>query len=384
MKAALQIATKTLREMLREKIVLVIIFLFPVLMIGLYAISYGDTGAGFSSQMKIGILQPSTQSGSTASLDQQLMRYLQSASLDGAVLYDVHLLPDRKSGIIALQEKQLSAMLVLPSGLQTDDQIPLELIGDTYSSQFTFAQSLLLGSLEEFNRTLLEPVEQAPQIAVTYEFLQGTGTLSDLEFGLPGILVFGLMFLSISTTQLVVREKTAKTLLRYRMSGIRPACIFLGLMISQIVVAIVLIPFTLFCAAGMGFHTQSHLWQILLISTLLSIAAVGIGLMVACFTKNESEAINISSSIVVPLVLLSNTLYPMPRSILFEISGMSFSVFDFLPTSVAADLLRNSMVYLKSLPELLPWLLWLVIQSLVIFFIGAWMFNHFLYRRQQA
>ena len=134
----------------------------------------------------------------------------------------------------------------------------------------------------------------------------------------------------------------------------------------------------------MGFHIHSHIGPILLISAVLAIAAVGIGLMIACFTKNESEAINVSSSIVVPLVLLSNTLYPMPQNTLFQFLGISFRIFDFLPTSVAADLLRNVMIYLIPFQELIPWFLWLVLQSLVLFLLGAWLFNTFLYRNRQA
>jgi ABC-2 type transport system permease protein len=193
-----------------------------------------------------------------------------------------------------------------------------------------------------------------------------------------------LMFLCMSTTQLLVREKTNRTLLRYRMSGVSTLKIFFGLTLSQIVIALILVPFSMFAAGLMGFHARGSIFPLLLISSILTIAAVGIGLIVACFTKNESEAINISASIVVPLVLLSNTLYPMEKNQLFSIFGMSFSFFDLLPTSVAADLLRNSLIYLVPLRDLLPWILWLCLQTIVIFGIGACLFKFFLFRNPKA
>jgi ABC-type multidrug transport system permease subunit len=390
MKIALQIAGKTLREMLREKQILIIIFLFPVLMIGMYAVAYGDTGAGLSSQLKVGILNGTapTDSGATT-LDQQLIQYLQSIELDGSKVFSLRNFNAKDTAITALREKQITALLILPEDINQHlpspgDPIDLELIGDTYGPQFTFAQTFLLGAVEDFNLRLSVEITPVPTIQINYKFLEGTGTLSDLEFGLPGILVFGLMFLAMSTTQLLVREKSSKTLLRYRLSGVRPGSIFLGLMLSQLCIAVFLIPFSLASASLMGFHARGSIWPLLLISCILTVSAVGIGLIVACFTKNESEAINISACVVVPLVLLSNTLYPMEKNTLFSFFGLSFSVYDLLPTSIAADLLRNSLIYMKSLQELLPWVFWLLLQSMLIFLIGAWLFNHFLFRNQQA
>ncbi len=391
MKTILIIAYKTLLEMIREIQILLIIFLFPVLMIGLYSVAYGDTGGGLSSQFKLSILnQQAKPEAGTLAYDQELIGYLQDLKLDEKPVFSLSTAESKASALTALQEKQILAILVIPQDFQQSIEhakVParIEIIGDTYSAQFTFVQSFLTGALDDFNRTFKNPeILKEPAIQVNYKFLEGTGTMSDLDFGLPGVLVFGLMFLSISTTQLLVREKSNRTLLRYRMSGISTLKIFFGLTLSQIVIALVLVPFSMFAAALMGFHARGSIFPLLLISSILTIAAVGIGLIVACFTKNESEAINISSSIVVPLVLLSNTLYPMEKSQLFSIFGMSFSFFDLLPTSVAADLLRNSLIYLVPLRDLLPWILWLCLQTIVIFAIGASLFKLFLFRTPKA
>lgn len=391
MKTILSIAHKTLLEMIREIQILLIIFLFPVLMIGLYSVAYGDTGGGLSSQLKLMILNQQAKPVAEApAYDQELIDYLQKLRLDGKPIFTLSTAESKASALTALQEKQILAILIIPENFQQSLELAreparVEIIGDTYSAQFTFAQSFLTGALDDFNHTLknTEGLQENP-VQIDYKFLEGTGTLSDLDFGLPGVLVFGLMFLSISTTQLLVREKSNRTLLRYRMSGISTMKIFLGLTLSQIVIALVLVPFSMFAAALMGFQARGSIFPLLLISSILTIAAVGIGLIVACFTKNESEAINISSSIVVPLVLLSNTLYPMEKSQLFSFFGMSFSFFDLLPTSVAADLLRNSLIYLIPLRDLLPWILWLCLQTIVIFAIGASLFKLFLFRNPKA
>ncbi len=391
MKTILTIAYKTLLEMIREIQILLIIFLFPVLMIGLYSVAYGDTGGGLSSQLKLAILnQQAKPEDGTPSYDQELIDYLQDLKLDEKPVFTLYTVESKDAALTALQEKQILAILVIPQDFQqrielAQDPARIEIIGDTYSAQFTFVQSFLTGALDDFNRTFKTiKGAQEKSIQINYKFLEGTGSLSDLDFGLPGVLVFGLMFLSMSTTQLLVREKSNRTLLRYRLSGVSTLKIFFGLTLSQIVIALVLVPFSMLAAGLMGFDARGSIFPLLLISSILTIAAVGIGLIVACFTKNEGEAINISSSIVVPLVLLSNTLYPMEKSQLFSVFGMSFSFYDLLPTSVAADLLRNSLIYLVPLQDLLPWILWLSLQTIVIFGIGAGLFKFFLFRNPKA
>ncbi|MBI9049255.1 MAG: ABC transporter permease [Anaerolineaceae bacterium] len=387
MRNSLQIAYKAILELIREKQVLIIIFLFPVLMIGLYVLAYGDKGNGLADQMKIGILNQAVPTKTATNYDQRLIAYLQAQIFDDLPLFSIREFSDRDKAISNLHERQITALIIIPARFnqQIDlniEPIPLEIIGNTFGSQYIFANSFLNGSIEGFNEYLnIQPdMSKQNKFNIQYDFLEGSGTMSDLDFGLPGILVFSLMFLTMSTAQILVREKTNKTFTRYRLSNIRPSEIFSGIMISQIGLALLLVPTSLFSAMIMGIHIRGSLWPLLLVSSILAISAVGIGLIVACFTRNESEAINIGASIVVPIVLMSNSLYPVDKKTIFTMFGQPISIYDFLPTSVASDLLRNSLIYLQTLQQNSFWFIWLILQTVLIFGFGAWLFNHFLYR----
>ena len=390
-KATLQITWKAIIELVREKWVLLIIFLFPVLMIGLYKVAYSDNGQGFSNQMKIGIVNQVVEEKNIPQYDKQLIQYLDDQTYEGLPVYTIIEYNDLDTANTALYERQINAVLLLKSEftrtiMDSSSPAAVEITGNSYSSQFVFTQTFLLGSLEEFNAYLLNKtgLSSDEKHQINYEFLDGSGGLSDLDFGLPGIIVFGLMFLTMSTAQILVREKSNKTFLRYRLSNIKPTAIFSGIMISQILIALLLMPFILLVCFTMGVHVRGSIVPLLIVGTILSISAVGIGLIVACFTKNESEAINIGASIVVPLVLMSNSLYPLEKTTMFQIFGQNISFYDFLPTSVASDLLRGSLIYTQSLAQNRFWLVWLSAQALIIFIIGAVLFNHFLYRNVSA
>ena len=389
-KASLQITWKAIVELIREKWVLLIIFLFPVLMIGLYKIAYSDNGQGFSNQLKIGIVNQVNNEDTLPQYDSQFIQYLNDQTYNDLPVYTIVVYQNMNKAYTALYERQVNAVLLLQPdfnrSILEERSTPIEIIGNTYSAQLVFTQTFLMGSLEEFNTTLLNnsgfSVEE--NYRINYEFLDGSGGLSDLDFGLPGIIVFALMFLTMSTAQILVREKSNKTFLRYRLSNITPTAIFSGIMASQILIALLLMPFILLACITMGVHIRGNIIPLLIIGCILSISAVGIGLIVACFTKNESEAINIGASIVVPLVLMSNSLYPLEKTPMFQIFGQDISFYDFLPTSVASDLLRGSLIYLQSLAQNQFWLFWLLFQALIIFLIGAILFNHFLYRNVSA
>jgi ABC-type polysaccharide/polyol phosphate export permease len=390
-KSSFQIAWKAIIELVREKWVLLIIFLFPVLMIGLYKIAYSDNGQGFSNQMKIGIVNQVQQQNNLPAYDQKFITYLTAETYESLPVYSIKKFSTLDIAYTALYERQIIALLILKPTFNQDIRnssvsADIDIVGNTYSSQFVFMQTFLSGSLEQFNTQLLHDsgVSQSQNILINYEFLEGSGGLSDLDFGLPGIIVFGLMFLTMSTAQILVREKSNQTFLRYRLSNVKPASIFSGIMASQILIALLLMPFILLSCMLMGVHIRGNIAALMIIGCILSISAVGIGLIVACFTKNESEAINIGASIVVPLILMSNSLYPMKKTTMFELFGQNISFYDFLPTSVASDLLRGTLIYSQSLAQNQFWLIILTLQALTIFIIGAGLFNHFLYRTLSA
>ena len=58
-------------------------------------------------------------------------------------------------------------------------------------------------------------------LTVAYELLPGTGTMSDFDFGVAGNIVFGIMFVVITASTVLVRENVTGTLRRLRLKRIK-------------------------------------------------------------------------------------------------------------------------------------------------------------------
>jgi len=350
---ALCIARKTLLELAREALSLGLMLLFPVMLIFFYYIAFGQTDDGLSSYLKL--LIANDDSGHIGA---ELVQIVRETEFDGEPVFDVELVAGRHAAEITLREHKASLLLVIPqdftqalSGGPTPTVVSL--VGDPESDNFSFAQGFLDDLVRQFARQAAGLKET---VTVTYEFLPGTGTMSDFDFGVPGVIVFGIMFVTITTAETMVRENVNGTLLRLRLTRARARDLLIGVTLAQLVVALVQIPATLCTALAFGFrshgsplafensHSDGTLLLAMGIGLLLTLSAVGLGLIVACFARNDGEASNLSAVVGVLMVLISGAMYPMPDAPIATIAGRTIQLYDLLPPAHAAEAMRRVLV----------------------------------------
>jgi ABC-2 type transport system permease protein len=219
----------------------------------------------------------------------------------------------------------------------------ISLAGDPNADTFVFARSFLSSLLRGFGHKAAGWHDETPPIS--YEFLPGTGTMSDFDFGVGGIIIFGVMFLMITTATVMVRENVTGTLRRLQLTGMGAGVLLLGVTLSQMVAAAIQVPITFGAALLMGFQNNGSLLLAVLIGLLVGLSAVGVGLIVACFARNDGEATNLASVALVPMVFLSGALFPMPAVPLFTLGGQTVEIYDLLPATHAAEAMRQVLVF---------------------------------------
>jgi ABC-2 type transport system permease protein len=243
------------------------------------------------------------------------------------------------------------------------------LAGDPNSETFIFAQSFLSGLLREYVRGGAGWPDEAPPI--NYEFLPGTGTMSDFDFGVGGIIIFGVMFLMITTATVMVRENVTGTLRRLQLTGIGAGVLLLGVTLSQMAAAAIQVPVTFGAAVVMGFQNNGSLVLAMAIGLLVALSAVGVGLIVACFARNDGEATNLASVALVPMVFLSGALFPMPAVALFTIGGQTVELYDLLPATHAAEAMRQVLIFGTGPADIAYELVMMAMLSVLLFSIGV-------------
>lgn len=345
----LSIARKTLLELWREPLLLALLPLFPLLLLGFYYLAYGQTEQGLAYYLKVYVLNQDTGPAGA-----QLVAGLRAAEFEGEPVFDLTEVTDRQLAEIALRERKAALLVVIPpdlsatleaaaAGTPTPTPATLALVGDPVSDSFIFVRSFLDDLLRQFTQQALgQPTEET----VGYAFVPGTGTMSDVQFGIPGVIVFGVMFVTIAAAMILVRENVAGTLRRLQLTRAGAADILPGVTLALALVGLLQIPLSLGLAAWLfGFRPLGSPLLIVLVTLLLSVAAVGIGLVVACFAHSDSEAANLGATVAVLLALLSGALYPLPAVPLFTIGGRTIQIYDLLPPAHAGEALRRVLIF---------------------------------------
>jgi ABC-2 type transport system permease protein len=376
---ALGVARKTLVELWREPLLLGLLLLFPVVLVGFYYVAFGQTEGGLATYLSLLVLNE--DEGQTGG---ELVKALRATEWDAEPVFDVDLVTDRRAAEIALRERKVALLLVIPPDFSTvlsSGTYPAELslAGDPNSDTFIFAQSFLSGLVREFVHQAAGWPDEAPP--VNYEFLPGTGTMSDFDFGVGGIIIFGVMFLMITTATVMVRENVTGTLRRLQLTGIGAGVLLLGVTLSQMAAAAIQVPITFGAAVIMGFENNGSLLLAMVIGLLVALSAVGVGLIVACFARNDGEATNLASVALVPMVFLSGALFPMPAVPLFAIGGQTVELYDLLPATHAAEAMRQVLIFGAGPGDIAYELGMMTMLSVLLFAIGVVLYQRLRLRR---
>ncbi len=338
----LAIARKTLLELWREPLLIGLLLLFPVLLVIFYYVAFGQTKDGLASYLKLLVMNDDAGPAGTA-----LVEAIRETEYNGDLVFDVTIATDRNTAEIALREHKAALLLVIPSDFTqslTVQQAPatVRLVGDASSDSFVFAQGFLDDLVQRFAR---QAAGRKEPTLVTYEFLPGTGTMSDFDFGVPGTIVFGVMFMTVATAMILVRERVSHTLRRLRLTRASARDLLLGITLALLIVSLVQAPLTLGAAVALGFHAQGSLVLAMGIVLLLGLSAIGLGLIVACFAHNDGEAANLGSVVGVMMALLSDALYPMPAAPVATIAGRTIELYDVLPPTHAGEAMRRVLIF---------------------------------------
>lgn len=375
---SLAIARKTLLEYLREPLLLGLVFAFPVILLFFYYVAFGETEEGMAKHLKLMALNrdAGTRLGAeTVNLGAQIVQGLAEAQFEGSPIFDVRVVASRAEAEISLREQKAALLLVIPpdfsaailnaaSGAESRSPATLTLVGYPSSDNFVFSRNIVESLIAEF--VDLAAGEPGQEIAIAYEFVPGTGTMTDFEFGVPGLIVFGITFLTVSTAMTMVREEVNGTLRRLRVTALRARDLILGVTAAQLVIGVILVPFTFGAALTLGFHSRGSIWLAILVGVLLSLSAVGLGLLTACFARSDGEAANLAAIIGVMLVIVSGAMYPMPKAPLFTLFGQTIEVYDLLPAAHAGRALQRILIFGDGLREIAYPLTGLILLAAII------------------
>ncbi|MBI5565101.1 MAG: ABC transporter permease [Chloroflexi bacterium] len=384
---AVTVAQKTLRELVREPMLLGLMLFFPIVLVVFYYIAFGQTDQGLAKYLSIWVInhdQGTTRAdGQIWRAGDELIAILRASEYDNQPVFTVNATTDRAVAEIAVRERKTSLLLIIPADFSAAlaaaatgqihaAPVDIVVVGDSTSDTYVFARSFLDGLIRDFAR---QTSNDEPELQVDYVFLPGTGTMSDFDAGVPGVIVFGVMLLVAMTAMVMVRENVSRTLRRLRLTRLRARDLLIGVTLAQMVVALVMIPLTFGVAVIFGFRGSGSLLLAIVIGLLLSLSAVGLGLIVACFAHTDSEAASLGAGVGVMLALVSGAMGPMPPAPLMTIGARTIQLYDFLPTAQATEALRHVLVLGEGFDAILYQLITMTVLSLMLLTLGVLLYQ---------
>jgi len=142
-----------------------------------------------------------------------------------------------------------------------------------------------------------------------------------------------------------------------------------------VIVAILELLITFAVAVALGFRSQGSLWIAILIGIITSFSIIGVGMIVASFSKTVSQAFVIANFPFGFFMFLSGAAFPVPLGSFFTLAGHDFSFADLLPPTHAVAALNKVFTLGAGLGDVAFELAMLVLLSLLYFGVGVWLFR---------
>jgi ABC-2 type transport system permease protein len=367
------------REQLRDPLTLVLVLSFAPLIVLIYALMFPSGSTTYTVLVlnhDAGARNPSGHA--VRSGDELVAKLGEVRYASGNPMLVVRPVSDQADAEARIKNREAQMLLVIPAGfskaLQADETSSAEVTfrGDLTQPYYGVTAVIVGGVLQQF---LLDSTSQKVRVDVKESALGASGARTEFENYVPGLLIFAVILLVFSVPMAVAREVEARTLTRLRLTRMRSIDFLGAITLTQVVVGVVGLLLALLVAHFVGFHSQGPLWAAIAIGAVASTAVVGVGLMVACFSRTVTQAFLIANFPLAILMFFSGAMIPLPRVTWLTIGGFAVSPFDILPTTHAVIALQKVFVMGAGLGDISYELAMLLALSAAYFAAGVWLFT---------
>ena len=114
-----------------------------------------------------------------------------------------------------------------------------------------------------------------------------SGSRSEFELYVPGMLILAIIMMMFSASAAIVREPEAQTLRRLKISNLSGISFLSGVSLVQIIVAALSLVLALLTAMALGYQLiPGTTWFLILISFLTSLSVIAFSLIFAAFCRS--------------------------------------------------------------------------------------------------
>jgi len=308
----LAVASKEMRQILRDRRTLLILLFIPAFFLLLY---------GYALNFDIRNVRLAVQDGDRSTKSRELVSSFVNSGYFALVGYE-----DSDAALARLvDEGAVRAILTIPSGFERDltlrrpVTVQVVIDGDNANTAATVVgyARMLIG---EFGAVQMEALlaasgtrPQAPVVVVEPRIWYNPQLRSAL-FLVPGLIAYISMITAVVSTSLsVVREKERGTMEQVRMAPVGPMSYILGKTLPYLVISFMSAVLIVFAAMVLFDMPMRGSWPLLLFAIgLFLIGAQAQGLLISTIADTQQVAFQIALlSSMLPTMLLSGFIFPI-------------------------------------------------------------------------
>jgi ABC-2 type transport system permease protein len=321
--------------------------------------------------------------GSILDAGQQVIREMEVLTFqDSSPILRVKPISDRSEAEDLLRKQKAAALVILPPDFskviaesREGDATPtteVELVGDLTNPYYTVAAVMAFTAIDSY--TVAATGEYRP-IELIETALGDSAARTQFELYVPGLFVLAVIMMLFQASMMVAREIEGGKLQRLRASRLTAFELLGGISTWLVLVAILEVLITFAVAAALGFRSQGALWIAILVGVIASFSIIGVGMIVASFSKTVSQAFVIANFPFGFFMFLSGAAFPVPMGSMFTLWGHDFHLADLLPPRHAVTALNKVFTLGAGLGDVVFELGALAILSILYFGLGVWLFR---------
>ncbi|MCJ7434999.1 MAG: ABC transporter permease [Anaerolineales bacterium] len=379
-----QVFIKSVREQKRDLWVIGLSVAFAPLFVFIYYLMTGGTGSTSYGVLVINQDAPVTLTdGTRFAAGDDIVSSLRDLSYqNGSPLLKVTLVGDRPEAEQKLRDRAAAALVIIPADFSaklaafrsgnTSASADLTFIGDLTNPYYTVAAVMAMTAADAYTQDFTDAPRPVELVEIP---LGASAARSEFENYVPGLLVLAVVLMVFQAAMTPARDIESGALRRLRLTPLTAFDYLGGTSLWLGLVAVGAVMLTFITAVSLGFRSQGPLWLAFLIVAITSLSIIGIGLIVACFSKTVSQAFVIANFPLGFLMFLTGAAFPLPRTILFTLFGRGFALPDLLPPTHAVVALNKIFTLGAGLKDVAFELTALTLLSALYFGIGVWLFQ---------
>jgi ABC-2 type transport system permease protein len=321
--------------------------------------------------------------GAVSCAEQTIAAMKQVTYENGDALLRITLLDDRSVAEQKLRDRDAAALVIFPPDYTQSIQAALQgqppngssitFVGDLNNPYYSVAGIAANAAIDGY---IQQATHQPRSIATVEEPLGGSGTRSEFETYVPGLLIAATTLMMFSVAIAVTHQLEAGVHRRLQITRMRALDYMGGISLLYILIAVISLLLSFWTAQLLGFRSQGPLWVAIIVCIITSFSVIGVGLITASFSGTSARAAIVVNFPLVLLLFFSGSVFPPIKVTLFTLAGHTFRIFDFIPHTHAVVALNKVLSLGAGLGDVAFELVAMTVLSVLYFMAGVWLFKH--------